>query len=76
MHQTDHSLIVKQRDKYLLVTILYMDNLIILASNVTQLKCFKLELEKEFETSDLGELHYYLAVKFKRNREAHIITMH
>ena len=54
MSQTDHSLNVKQRGKYLLVIILYVDNLIILANNVTQLKCFKSELKKEFETSDLG----------------------
>ena len=52
-----------------------MDDLIILASNVTQLKWLKSELEKEFEMSDLGELHYCLGVEFERNREAHTITM-
>lgn len=39
-------LYVRQSGEYLLVTIIYMDDLIILANNVTQLKCLKLELEK------------------------------
>ena len=34
----DHSLHVKQMGEYLLVAILYVDNLIILKNNVTQLK--------------------------------------
>ena len=71
----DHLLYVKQMDEYLLVAFLYVDNLIILASNVTQLKWLKSELEKEFEMSNLGELHYCLEVEFERNIEAYIIIM-
>ena len=52
-----------------------MDDLIILASNVTQLKWLKLELEKEFEMSNVEELHYCLGVEFERNGEVRIITM-
>ena len=48
--------------------ILYVDNLIILASNVIKLKWFKSELEKQLEMSDPGELHYCLGVEFERNR--------
>ena len=51
------------------MTIHYVDDLIILASNVIQLKWLKSELEKKFERSDLEELHYYLGVEFKRNIE-------
>ena len=61
--------------EYLLVGILYVDDLIILISNVTQLKWLKSELKKEFEISDIGELHYCLKVEFERNGEARIITM-
>ena len=39
-------LYVRQSGEYLLVTIIYMDDLIILANNVTQLKWLKSELEK------------------------------
>ena len=57
------------------MAILYMDDLIILASNITKLKWLKLKLEKEFEMSDLEESHYCLGVEFERNRKARIITM-
>lgn len=52
-------------DEYLLVAILYVDDLIKLANKVTQSNWLKLELKKEFEMSDLGELHYCLGVKFE-----------
>ena len=55
--------------EYFLVTILYVDKLIILASNVTQSKWLKSELEKEFEINDLGELHYCLGIEFERNKK-------
>ena len=65
----DHSLYVKQTGGYLLVKILYVNDLIILVRNVTQLKWHKSELKNEFKMSDLGELHYCLGVKFERNRK-------
>ena len=73
--QVDHSLYVKQMGEYLLVAILYVDDFILFSSNITQLKWLKSELEKEFETSDLIELHYYIGVEFERNKEACTITM-
>ena len=73
--QADYSLYVKQTGEYLLMTILYVNDLIVLASNVTQLKWLKLELKKEFEMSNFEELHYCVKVKFERNRKAHTITM-
>ena len=45
------------------------------ATNVTQLKWFKLELENEFEINDPKNLHYYLGVEFERNREARTSIM-
>ena len=66
---------VKQTDEYLLVTILYVDDLIILASNVISLKWLESEFVREFEMSNLEELHYSLGVEFEKNREAHTITM-
>jgi hypothetical protein len=60
---------------YILVTILYVDDLIILSSDVTKLKWLKSQLEKEFEMSDLGELNYCLGVQFQRDMKTHTITM-
>jgi hypothetical protein len=68
-------LYVKQTGEYLLIVIIYVDDLIILASNVSILKWLKSRLEDEFEMSDLGELHYCLGVEFERDRANRTITM-
>jgi len=73
--QADHSLYVKQTGEYLLIVIIYVDDLIILASNVSILKWLKSRLEDEFEMSDLGGLHYCLGVEFERDRANRTITM-
>lgn len=43
--------------------IIYVDDLIILASNVDSLKRLKAKLEQEFEISDLSELHLELSLR-------------
>ncbi len=73
--QADHLLYVKQTGEYLLIVIIYVDDLIILASNVNILKWLKSRLEDEFEMSDLGELHYCLGVEFEKDRANCTITM-
>jgi hypothetical protein len=73
--QGHHFLYVKQTGDYLLIVIIYVDDLIILASNVSILKWLKSRLEDEFEMSDLGELHYCLGVEFERDRANRTITM-
>ena len=64
-NQADHSFYVKQMCEYLLVAALYVDDLFILASNVTQLKWLKLEFKKEFGKSDLKKLYYCLGYNFR-----------
>jgi hypothetical protein len=61
--------------EYLLIMIIYVDDLIILANNVNILKWLKSRLEDEFEMSDLGELHYCLGVEFERDHVNRTITM-
>ncbi len=74
-NQVDHSLYIKQTSEYLLIVIIYVDDMIILASNVSILKWLKSMLEDEFEMSDLGELHYCLGVEFERDCANRAITM-
>jgi hypothetical protein len=61
--------------EYLLIIIIHVDDLIILARNVSILKWLKSRLEDEFEMSDLGDLHYCLGVEFERDRANCTITM-
>ena len=62
-------------DEYLLMVLIYVYDLIILASHLTKLAWLKSKLKEEFEMGDLGELKYYLGVEFERNCKAHTITM-
>jgi hypothetical protein len=71
----DHSLYVKQTREFLLIVIIYVDDLIILASDDAVLGWLKAKLEKEFEMSDIGPLEYCLGVAFERDRSARTITM-
>ena len=73
--QADHSLYIKQTGEYLLIVLIYVDDLIILASLLAKLAWLKAKLKEEFELSDLGELKYCLGVEFERDREARTITM-
>ena len=72
----DHSLYVVQSSTHIVIVIIYVDDLIILASDMTKLMEFKAKLEKEFDMSDLGELHFFLGVQIERNRAARNLTMH
>jgi hypothetical protein len=74
-NQADHSLYIKQTSEYLLIVIIYVDDLIILTSNVSILKWLKSRLENEFEMSDLRKLHYCLSVEFERNHANRTIIM-
>ena len=76
MSHADHSLYVLQTPDYIVIVIIYVDDLIILASNVDTINDLKSNLEREFEMSDLGKLHYFLGVHFERDRRMRIITIH
>jgi hypothetical protein len=68
--QADHSLYIKQTGEYLLIVLMYVDDLIILANLLAKLAWLKAKLKEEFEMSDLGELKYCLGVEFVRDRKA------
>ena len=71
----DHSLYTLQSREFLVIVILYVDDLILLASGMTKMLEVKAMLKEEYEMTDLGELHYCLGVEFKRDRAARTITM-
>ncbi len=71
----DHSLYFMQEGQHVVIVIIYVDDLIILASLMSSMKALKAMLEKEYEMSDLGELHFCLGVEFVRDRATRSITM-
>jgi hypothetical protein len=72
----DHSLYVKQTGNYFMAVVIYVDDLIMLASDMTMMNELKSKLEEEYDMSDLGELHFFLGVHIERDRAARTITMH
>ena len=73
--EADHSMYVIQSKEFLMIVILYVDDLIILTNTLKKMDWLKAKLEKEYEMSDLGELHYCLGVEFARDRAKKTITM-
>lgn len=71
----DHSLYFMQKGQHVVIVIIYVDDLIILASCMSSLKALKAMLENEYEMSDLGELHFCLGVEFVRDRVSRTISM-
>ena len=71
----DHSFYFMQEGNDMMMVIIYVDDLIILASCMSSVKALKAMLEREYKMSDLGELHFCLGVEFVRNRATHAITM-
>ena len=59
-----------------MIVITYVDNLIILASNVDMINELKASLEWEFKMSDLNELHFFLGVHFEKDGRSRTIIMH
>jgi hypothetical protein len=57
----------RQADGEQLVIGVYVDDLMITGSNYNDIKCFKSEMAKVFNMSDLGFLHYYLGIEVKQS---------
>ncbi len=71
----DHSLYFVQVGAYVMLVLMYVDDLIIFSNNVKTLGALKVKLEAEYEMTDLEELHYCLGVELASDRRARSITM-
>jgi len=61
----DHSLYIKQTSEYLVIVIVYVDDLIIMTNTMSIMNELKAMLKKVYDMSDLGELHYCLGLNSK-----------
>ena len=75
MSHANHSLYILQIRQYIVIVI-YVDDLIILATNVDMLNELKSSFEYKFRMSDIGEFHFFLDIHCERDRRSRIITMH
>jgi len=56
-----------------LVIYLYVDDLIVTGIDVNEIEAFKTQMMNEFEMSDLGNLTYFLGMKFTEVAEGLVI---
>ncbi|MCO5571978.1 hypothetical protein L7F22_025729 [Adiantum nelumboides] len=68
----DHTLYYKVQGKYIVLVILYVDDLILTESNEAMVEDVQSKLSKEFEMKDLGELHYILGIEVSRLKKGDI----
>src|SRR4051812_48564738 len=61
---TEHEIYVRRSKSELLILCLYVDDLLITGSCKKEIEDFKGDLSKEFEMSDLGDISYFLGIKF------------
>jgi hypothetical protein len=57
------SLYVKKTDHGIVVIVIYVDDLIIIRNNATNISDLKKILKQKFEMKDLGKLHYFLSIE-------------
>lgn len=57
----------KEGDESLIIGI-YVDDLIITGTSVSNIVKFKMQMSKEFEMSDLGKLSYYLGIEVDQEK--------
>jgi len=61
--ESDDTLYVRQQGKYLVILVMYVDDLIITGNHDDHIAQVKKELHAGFKMTDLGLLHYYLGVE-------------
>ena len=64
-----------RKDGTIIIVAIYVDDLLILANDVTALNNLKLELGKRFDMKDLGEVHFCLGIQVTRNRQERTIRI-
>lgn len=67
--QNDFCLYIKSSDNSNVYVLLYVDDLLILGSNLYQVENLKKELNKNFEMKDLGIVNNYLGIHISQNLE-------
>ena len=70
----DDCLYVKREEKRAKILVLvYVDDMVVAAADVRDVKWFKMELGKVFQLTDLGELKHILGIWVRHDRMAHMI---
>jgi hypothetical protein len=64
--KSDTSLFISQRGEDIIYLLLYVDDIVLTASNVDLLQCTIIALHREFAMKDLEPLHHFLGITAER----------
>jgi histone deacetylase 1/2 len=70
----DTSLFYYNKGQCSVFVLVYVDDIIVASSSEEATKVLLADLQKEFALKDLGELHYFLGIKVKRNKDSLVLT--
>ena len=71
----DHCLYIQRNSDSLVIVAVYVDDILIAASDSLSMDKIKTSLKGIFDMKDLGLIHYCLGIKFKQDLEKGVITM-
>lgn len=63
----EHTLFYKRSDDKVTILIVYVDDIIITGSDAQETERLKMQLAKEFEVKDMGQLRYFLGIEVSRS---------
>eukprot|EP00253_Pinus_taeda_P023562 PITA_23562 len=66
---SNNTVYTKKMGKSLIILVLYVDDLILTGSDSNLINHVKSSLEKKFEMTDLGHLHYFLGLQVLQSKE-------
>jgi histone deacetylase 1/2 len=67
--KSDTSLFIYQKGGISIYMLIYVDDIIVTASSEEAVAALLRDLKEEFALKDLGNLHYFLGIEVKRNKE-------
>ncbi|CAL2241350.1 unnamed protein product [Prunus armeniaca] len=71
----EHTLYIKNNSQgSFMIVSLYVDDLIFTGSNLDMLNEYKLSMMREFEMTNLGELHYFLGIEVYQSKKGIFIS--
>ena len=73
--ESDHCVYVRKQNTSIIIIALYVDDLLLAASELKELRSFKQDLTREFEMEDLGEATFILGIEILRDRKRRAITI-
>jgi transposase InsO family protein len=72
---SDHCVYVRHQGGEVLYIVLYVDDLLLIGSSLTEINKLKVDLSNRFEMTDLGEAQYVLGLQLSRDRTARALSL-